>query len=143
MLLAVWTVELSLVDPVLNLIINASVRLKNIKGIYTKQKYTLFVFLKNEKLNTQEEWINQLNDAADNVLDTNVKNALSILLQYSNVPRKKKQFNNFVRNSCHISDQLIENVWNILEETKNKLSLKKNEMIVLCTLYILGSKEKE
>merc|ERR1712121_188540 len=43
----------------------------------------------------QKEWIKQVQSATDSIADPRLRNLLGRIKEYSNIPRKKKKFENF------------------------------------------------
>ena len=85
-----------------------------------------------KKENPQLEWMRLLDEAVANNQDPSLKPAFDKLLAMPNVPRKKAKFVNFVQNCCHIQGSLIERVWSVLEEVRNKQTaerIKREEAI--------------
>ena len=66
------------------------------------------------------EWMRLLDEAVSNNKDPSLKSAFDRLLAMENVPRKKAKFMNFVQNCCHLPGNVVERVWAVLEEVKNK-----------------------
>ncbi|KAK8803652.1 hypothetical protein WA158_001346 [Blastocystis sp. Blastoise] len=75
---------------------------------------------KKEKENPQLEWMRLLDSAKDSCTDSSVKSALDQLCNLDNVPRKKKQFYNYVNNCVHIPTNTVDKVWEILESLRQK-----------------------
>lgn len=73
-----------------------------------------------KKENPQLEWMRLLDEAVANNKDPSLKGAFDKLLSMDNVPRKKAKFINFVQNCCHIPNNVVERVWAVLEEVRNK-----------------------
>jgi len=66
----------------------------------------------------QEAWIEAINKAVSDSRDMSpaLRQVLSTLTQHSNIPRKKKKFENFVSNSVHVRNQaLVEQAWKVFE----------------------------
>ena len=61
-----------------------------------------------------------LDEAVANNKDPSIKEPLNKLLSMENVPRKKAKFINFVKNCCHLPSNIVERVWSVLEEVKDK-----------------------
>jgi len=60
----------------------------------------------------QKEWMKQVQDATGGIADPRLKSLLEKIAEYSNVPRKKKKFENFCKNSIRIYDQkTLEQLW--------------------------------
>lgn len=89
--------------------------------LYNASKVQLFAtYDEQKKDNPQLEWMKLLDEAVANNRDPSLKPAFDKLLTMDNVPRKKAKFVNFVKNCCYIQGNLIERVWSVLEEVKNK-----------------------
>lgn len=73
--------------------------------------------------NAQEKWTELLKKSIPSAPDL-LKPSLQKLINFDNVPRKKKEFVNFVRNSLSIpytnSDLLNDSLWNFLYTLKNE-----------------------
>lgn len=61
-----------------------------------------------------------VDEAKDTCTDPSVKQALEQLCNLDNVPRKKKQFYNYVNNCVHLPGSVVDKVWNVLEEIRQK-----------------------
>ena len=61
-----------------------------------------------------------LDEAVENNKDPTLKAPLEKLLTMDNVPKKKSKFINFVQNCCHLPGNVVERVWAVLEEVRNK-----------------------
>lgn len=60
----------------------------------------------------QELWTEQVQRAIDKASDPKLQNVLQQLYNYSNIPRKKAKFENFLSNSLHLRNTaLISKVW--------------------------------
>ena len=85
-----------------------------------KYEKTLYKPKTNIKKNPQEIWNNLIDTATNN---DNIKNAPNQIKQYlsrikelTNVPRNKKKFINFSKNSLKLyNDKLLENIWSYLD----------------------------
>lgn len=85
-----------------------------------KYEKTLYKPKNNIKKNPQEIWNNLIDTATNN---DNIKNAPNQIKQYlsrikelNNVPRNKKKFINFSKNSLKLyNDLLLENIWSYLD----------------------------
>lgn len=78
------------------------------------------------------EWMRLLDEAVSKNNDPSLKPAFDKLLAMDNVPRKKAKFVNFVQNCCHLPSNVVERVWSVLEEVKNKQTeerMKREEAI--------------
>lgn len=66
---------------------------------------------------------------ADSVAEapTHLRQHLSEISTRDNVPRKEKQFRNFVANSMRISKSTVDQIWNLLNELKDKQQAAKEE----------------
>lgn len=53
----------------------------------------------------QKEWVKQIQNVGGHVKDPRIKSLLSRIAEYSNIPRKKKKFENFCKNSVNVYDQ--------------------------------------
>jgi len=86
-----------------------------------------------KKLNPQDAWVMVVEHAGNHQeqAPTAIRPYLSRLAELGNVPRNKKKFNNFVKNSLKIyNDKVVEDIFNHLEMTRNELCSqeeKKNE----------------
>ena len=66
----------------------------------------------------QEAWIETINRAVANATDMapGVRDLLGTITQHSNIPRKKKKFDNFVCNSIRVRNRLIvDEAWKVFE----------------------------
>lgn len=61
-----------------------------------------------------------LDDAVAKNTDPSLKAPFEKLMSMDNVPRKKAKFINFVQNCCHLPNNVVEKVWAVLEEVRNK-----------------------
>ena len=61
-----------------------------------------------------------LDEAVSKNTDPSLKPAFDKLMAMDNVPRKKAKFINFVQNCCRLPPNVVERVWAVLEEVKNK-----------------------
>lgn len=60
----------------------------------------------------QELWTQQVQQAIDKASDPKIQNVLQQLYNYSNIPRKKVKFENFLFNSLHLRNTaLVSKVW--------------------------------
>lgn len=88
------------------------------------EKYQGALFQKKngkEKVNPQEVWMDKIKELAKNRTDPTLKKVFVKLAGYDNVPRKQKNFINFVQNSCHFPKDQVEKVWKTLEEIKTNI----------------------
>ncbi|CAD5227948.1 unnamed protein product [Bursaphelenchus okinawaensis] len=66
---------------------------------------------------TQQRWHELVNLIAERLPPGNAKLLLTRFRVYDNIPRKKKQFLNFLRSSFHLNDNNIaESVWDSLQK---------------------------
>lgn len=66
----------------------------------------------------QEAWIESINEAVESATNMSpaLKELLSTITQNSNIPRKKKKFENFVSNSIRVRNHtLVEQAWKVFE----------------------------
>ncbi|KAJ8922276.1 hypothetical protein NQ315_004215 [Exocentrus adspersus] len=80
----------------------------------------------------QESWMEMIKSILDSDQNLNppCRNLLNTISSYSNVPRKKHKFINFIKSSSggRMNMNVIEDVWNIIEKYKNdKLKNDRNE----------------
>lgn len=69
----------------------------------------------------QKQWIKQVQGATGNVNDPKLKALLEKLSDYSNIPRKKKKFENFCKNSVKVYDsKTLDALWDIFSQTSDK-----------------------
>lgn len=60
----------------------------------------------------QELWTQQVQQAIDKASDPKIQNVLQQLYNYSNIPRKKAKFENFLSNCLHLRNSaLVSKVW--------------------------------
>ena len=72
-----------------------------------------------KKQTPQEAWMDLLaNSVAE--APTHLRQHLSDISARDNVPRKEKQFRNFVSNSMRISKSTMDQIWNHLKDLKDK-----------------------
>ena len=71
------------------------------------------------KQTPQEAWMELLADSVAGA-PTHLRQHLSEISARDNVPRKEKQFRNFVANSMRISKSTVDQIWNYLKELKDK-----------------------
>ena len=77
-----------------------------------------------KKLNPQDAWVMVVEHAASHQeqAPATIRPYLSRLAELGNVPRNKKKFNNFIKNSLKIhNDKMIEDIFNYLEKIRNEL----------------------
>ncbi|XP_011208881.2 uncharacterized protein C16C10.8 [Bactrocera dorsalis] len=85
---------------------------------------------KNSGAKKQEGWmdiIRAILDSNDYKLSGEARDAFERLQKFDNVPRKKKQFQNFVKNCLHMHMRLSAEVWNVLEKELEKMKLAKQQ----------------
>ena len=73
----------------------------------------------------QEDWMELLADAVSQA-PVHLRHHLSEISTRDNVPRKEKQFRNFVANSMKISNSVVEQIWVFLKELKEKKQVVKD-----------------
>lgn len=83
---------------------------------------------KKAKINPQDAWMMLISTAASPLqlkdAPADVKPYLGRLAEQTNVPRNKKKFTNFIKNSMTLrNDTLIDKIWNYLECIRNKQEL--------------------
>ena len=78
------------------------------------------------KQTPQEAWMDLLTDSVAGA-PTHLRQHLSEISTRDNVPRKEKQFRNFVANSMRISKSSVDQIWNYLKELKEKQQAAKEE----------------
>ena len=61
-----------------------------------------------------------LDEAVAKNTDPTLKAPFEKLMSMDNVPRKKAKFINFVQNCCRLPNNIVEKVWAVLEEVRNK-----------------------
>lgn len=68
----------------------------------------------------QNSWIEQIQGAADNPnLGANAKRVMDVIGANENIPRKKKKFDNFVKNTCRFAFQgVIDEIWEAINAMK-------------------------
>jgi len=68
----------------------------------------------------QNSWIEQIQGAADNPnLSANAKRVMEVIGANENIPRKKKKFDNFVKNTCRFAFQgVINEIWEAISALK-------------------------
>ena len=74
---------------------------------------------KKEKINPQDAWMQQIEKATsdESSAPANIRPHLNRLAELSNVPRNKKKFINFAKNSLRLSnDSILEAIWTHLEQ---------------------------
>ncbi|CAH8593296.1 unnamed protein product [Heterobilharzia americana] len=90
--------------------------------ISEKEKYDKARFMessKNDKSHKQAEWIVKIEDLIKNCKSTKHKKLLENLRGASNVPKKKKKFQNFMKSKYRgIPSQTIDEIWGLLETVK-------------------------
>lgn len=60
----------------------------------------------------QKQWLKQVQGSTNNVEDPRLKGLLEKISEYSNVPRKKKKFENFCKNSVKVYDaKTLDKLW--------------------------------
>merc|ERR1711872_1137282 len=60
----------------------------------------------------QKAWMNKLQERTGSVKDPKIAGLLEKIADYSNVPRKKKKFENFCKNSVRVYDQAtLDKLW--------------------------------
>jgi len=82
----------------------------------------------------QKEWIKQLKSAGTGVTDPRLKHLLVKIMEYSNIPRKKKKFENFCKNSVNVYD---EKTLNALWDAFNSANQDKKD------IQVNGNRENE
>ena len=78
------------------------------------------------KQTPQEAWMQLLADSVSSA-PTHLQQHLNEISSRDNVPRKEKQFRNFVANSMKISKSTVDQIWNHLKELKEKQQAAKAE----------------
>lgn len=79
-----------------------------------------------------------LDEAVANNKDLSLKEPLNKLLSMENVPRKKAKFINFVKNCCHLPNNIVEKVWSVLEEVKDKQAKERQKREQLLREQVKG-----
>ncbi|XP_066927221.1 cell growth-regulating nucleolar protein-like isoform X1 [Clytia hemisphaerica] len=68
----------------------------------------------------QKQWIQQLQGASSSVKDPKLRSLLEKLSEYSNIPRKRKKFENFCKNSVKVYDtKTLDALWDAFNEGSN------------------------
>lgn len=78
------------------------------------------------KQTPQEAWMELLSGSIEGA-PTHLRSHLSEISARDNVPRKEKQFRNFVANSMRISKSTMDQIWNYLKQLKDKQQAAKEE----------------
>ena len=78
-----------------------------------------------------------------NEAPTHLRQYLSDISTRDNVPRKEKQFRNFVANSMKISKSAVEQIWNFLKELKDKQQAAKEEKAKATQIHSQENKLEE
>lgn len=96
--------------------------IEHITCVSEAEKYekTLYKPKANTKLNPQDAWVELINNATSSIQITkapnNIRQYLNRIGELTNVPRNKKKFMNFAKNSLKLyNDNLLELIWNYLD----------------------------
>ncbi|CAG0900979.1 unnamed protein product [Darwinula stevensoni] len=67
----------------------------------------------------QEAWIEHINNVimTQKKMEPKLRSLLTRLTQYSNIPRKRKKFENFIRNSVKAPNDVIAKAWDVFESS--------------------------
>jgi len=75
----------------------------------------------------QKEWLKHVHGASNVIQDPKLKGLLKRLSAYSNIPRKKKKFENFCKNSVNVYDsKTLDQLWELFN-TKNETPSKDSD----------------
>merc|ERR1739847_243389 len=62
----------------------------------------------------QKEWLKSVHETSNSTSDPKVRGLLKKLSAYSNIPRKKKKFENFCKNSVNVYDsKTLDQLWEL------------------------------
>lgn len=92
---------------------------------YEKRDPAKRAAVKRKKQTPQEAWMELLTDSVAEA-PVHLRHYLSEISTRDNVPRKEKQFRNFIANSMRISQSTVEQIWNYLKELKEKQQAAKD-----------------
>lgn len=82
------------------------------------EKYQGHLFQAKDKENKgetkQKEWLKSVQGTSNQTTDPKLRNLLKKLSAYSNIPRKKKKFDNFCKNSVNVYDaKTLDQLWDL------------------------------
>jgi len=84
-----------------------------------------------KKITPQQIWMNAVSEVTSGVVPANIRGVVATIGAYDNVPRKKKKFVNYLKNSCrHIDEDKIEQIWTLLSDKFESMRPKKVEVPV-------------
>eukprot|EP00929_Paragymnodinium_shiwhaense_P005009 TRINITY_DN10638_c0_g1_i1.p1 TRINITY_DN10638_c0_g1~~TRINITY_DN10638_c0_g1_i1.p1 ORF type:complete len:251 (-),score=96.50 TRINITY_DN10638_c0_g1_i1:396-1148(-) len=97
------------------------------KCISEAQKYQGHLFTEKESTNKgqkkQDQWIDAISNVVEDAssgIAADVRQLMTKLLGFDNIPRKQKPFGNFVKNSLKLwDDKKIEAMWKVVEQAGN------------------------
>jgi len=89
------------------------------------QKYQGHLYQAKDKENKgevkQKAWLEQVHDASANMTNPRLKGLFQKLSAYSNIPRKKKKFENFCKNSVNVYDsKTLDELWEVFNAGNKK-----------------------
>ncbi|XP_047497586.1 cell growth-regulating nucleolar protein-like [Penaeus chinensis] len=101
------------------------------KCITEDQKYggSNYVQKENKGEKKQEAWIAHVQEHVRITpnMDPNLQEILDRIIVFTNIPRKKTKFENFLANCMRIRDpQILERAWKVFDEAKKKEQMKKD-----------------
>ncbi|ERL88178.1 cell growth-regulating nucleolar protein [Dendroctonus ponderosae] len=95
----------------------------------------------------QESWLDMIRSICETEknLKPSIKHLLETISEYTNVPRKKQKFMNFIKSSSgnRVSMQEVEQIWDIIEKHKNASTAQPKEQPQQETLNNKRSSENE
>ena len=79
----------------------------------------------NKKMKPQEIWMNAVSAVTSESVPENIRHVVSALANFENIPRKKKKFVNYLKNSHrHIRQDMIEQVWTLISNKYEMMNPK-------------------
>lgn len=92
--------------------------LKHTSCITEAEKYQGHLYQAKDKENKgeqkQKEWVKNVHGLTGNTTDPKLKGLLKRLTAYSNIPRKRKKFDNFCKNSVNVYDaKTLDQLWDL------------------------------
>jgi len=96
--------------------------LKHTSCVTEAEKYQGHLYQAKDKENKgetkQKEWLKNVHGITSNTNDPKIKGLLKRLSAYSNIPRKRKKFDNFCRNSVNVHDtKTLDKLWDLFNST--------------------------
>ena len=81
------------------------------------------------KMKPQEIWMNAVAAVTSGTVPENIRDVVSTLANFDNIPRKKKKFVNYLKNSQrYINEDKIEQIWTLISDKYEEMSPKKVEV---------------